>query len=153
MTQKLWPGSLGAISKEEDLKLSRRFPINPPPSDGRCHVCGKHIKELKPFGGPGDPLLGNFSGELLVKIWRPMGPYDEEAEKAWEEAEKETQGSNNPLPWLIAKYGKEKAEDISFSVQAYGSTGSSWECRDCIVLNNDEYFERRRQSFQERENR
>lgn len=77
--------SLGAISKEEDLKQPGRFLINPPPSDLRCEVCGRDITELKPFGGPGDPLIGDFSGELLVKRWRSEGPYDEAAAKAWKE--------------------------------------------------------------------
>jgi hypothetical protein len=87
MTQKLFEGngviSLGAISKEEDLTPTHRISISGPPADGRCNVCGKHITELKPFGGPGDPLVGDFTGELLVKTWRSAGPYDEEAEKQW----------------------------------------------------------------------
>lgn len=70
--------------------------INPPPSDGRCVCCGKGPKELKPFGGPGDPLVGNFKGALLVKTFR---------------------------------------EEFSY----YGQVGASWECRDCIILPNEEY--------------
>lgn len=51
--------SLGAISKEEDLTPSGyRFLIRGPPRDERCEVCGRHISEPKPFGGPGDPLVG-----------------------------------------------------------------------------------------------
>ena len=139
--------NLGAISKEEDLNPKCRIIINGPPSDGRCQVCRRHISELKPFGGPGDPLAGDFTRELLVKTWRPDGPRNEEAEKAWKEAEdvaKETPEPYDHLPWLIAKYGKEKAEDISFSVQIHGSIGASWECRDCIILDDDEYFEKLR---------
>ena len=47
--------------------------INPPPSDSRCECCGKHVSELKPFGGPGDPLVGDFNGALLVKTFRDNG--------------------------------------------------------------------------------
>ena len=47
--------------------------INPPLDDGRCYGCGKHISELRPFGGPGNPLDEDFTGALLVKIYRPMG--------------------------------------------------------------------------------
>jgi hypothetical protein len=129
-----------AISKEEDLKLTGRIIINAPPEDGRCDVCGRHISELKPFGGPGDPLVGDFTGEFLVKRGRPAGPYDEEAEKAWDEAEKATH--DDPLPWFIAKFGKEKGEDLYWAGQLYGCVGKSWECRDCIVLDLDEYFEK-----------
>ena len=146
MTQMIFAGNgilnLGAISKEEDLEPKCRVLINGPPGDGRCEVCERHMSELTPFGGPGDPLSGDFTGELLVKTWRHAGSYDEQAEKAWEEAEKETQGSKDPLAWLITKYGKKKAEEISLSVQVYGSMGSSWECRDCVVLDDDRYFER-----------
>ena len=142
MTEILPWGSLGAVSKEEDLGLGIR--INPPPSDGRCQVCRRHISELKPFGGPGDPLVGDFDGELLVKRWRHMGPYDEEAEKSWQEAQAQT-GAKEPekaLLWLITRYGKERAEEICISMEAWEQTGASWECRDCSALDHDEYFEK-----------
>lgn len=46
--------------------------LNPPPVDNRCECCGRHISELKPFGGPGDPLVGDFSGAFLVKHFRDL---------------------------------------------------------------------------------
>lgn len=73
--------------------------INPPPSDKRCECCKRHISELKPFGGPSDPLVGNFSGALLVKNFR--------------------------------------------RICGEGQVDVSWECRDCIVLDNDEYLKKR----------
>lgn len=169
MTQ-IYPwGSLRAISKEEDLKLSGRFCINPPPDDGRCHVCGRHISELKPFGGPDDPLVGDFTGELLVKIWRREGPYDEEGEKALDEYEKENstpdgfeqpiadgisdveyEEREDPIHWFINKFGKEKGKRLYFGGMASSSYRSSWECRDCIVLDDDEYFEKSEQTSEKR---
>jgi hypothetical protein len=118
MTRKLFEGngvvSLGAVSKEEDLTPVGRISINAPPDDGRCDVCGRHISELKPFGGPEDPLMGDFTGELLIKQWRPLGPYNEEAVKAAEEAEKalavprnKPLESKDVLEWYISRYGKE----------------------------------------------
>lgn len=133
-----------AISKEEDLRLTGyRAIINPPPGDGRCHVCGKHISELTPFGGPGDPLVDDFSGELLVKTFRRSYMYDEEAGKAWEEADKameEASGLNDPLPWFIAKYGEEKGKNFYEAKRGriWGWVNPSWECRDCIVLDDFE---------------
>lgn len=53
----------------------------------RCYCCDKHITELKPFGGPGDPLLGDFTGALLVKHWRWDYPLTEEfnqTSSSWE---------------------------------------------------------------------
>ena len=73
--------SLGSISSETDLKEKARININPPPEDGRCDCCGRHISELTPFGKAGDPLVGDFDGELLIKKLRAVGPYDEKAEK------------------------------------------------------------------------
>lgn len=48
--------------------------INPPNPDGTCSVCEKHVSQLKPFGGKGDPLNGDFSGALLVKMFRDIFP-------------------------------------------------------------------------------
>jgi hypothetical protein len=48
--------------------------INPPPRNKKCECCGRHIKDLKPFGGKGDPLVGDFKGALLVKTFREDVP-------------------------------------------------------------------------------
>jgi len=150
MTEVIFKGngilSLGAISKEEDLNPRARIIINGPPSDGRCQVCGRHISELTPFGGPGDPLVGDFTGELLVKKFRPDGPYDAEAEEAWKRTKKETNDEDDPLPWFVATYGKDKGEWLYWAGILNGSIGKSWECRDCAVLDEYEYFEKRRQT-------
>lgn len=138
--------SYDSISCEEDLNLKPRININPPPSDGRCNCCGRHISELKPFGKAGDPLVGDFDGAVLIKMYRPAGPYDAESEKAWYEAMEyfESIGKENcdPLEWMIEKYGDETGRHLYWADQAYSQTGSSWECRDCAVLDTDEYFEK-----------
>lgn len=72
----------GPVYREEESGQIGRLRINPPPNDARCQVCGKNISELKPFGGPVDPLVGDFSGEPLVRRWRPEGPYNPEAQKS-----------------------------------------------------------------------
>jgi len=75
-----------------------------------------------------------------------MGSYDEEAERALDEAEKcladASRDDEDPLEWLIETYGKEKGRNYDFSHQAYHQIDSSWECRDCVVLGTDEYFEK-----------
>lgn len=65
---------------EKKLKIL----INPPPSGRRCECCGKHISELKPFGGPGDPLVGDFRGALLVKTFRQEFPDYRQIGASWE---------------------------------------------------------------------
>jgi len=136
--------SLGAISREEDLEGKGFISINPPPQDGRCEVCGRHLSELTPFGGPGDPLVGDFSGELLVKRWRPEGPYHEAAEEAWKLYKKENPNQDDdPLPWFISKFGDNEGTELYGAGFLYSSSRSSWECRDCSVLDNNEYFEKK----------
>ena len=136
--------SLGSIESEQDLVLGPGTHINPPPRTGKCECCGRHISQLKPFGKAGDPLVGDFEGALLVKKWRRMGPYDEEAEEAMNEAQKcyLKDGYENSLDWMIDKYGKEKGERLHIIAECYGCAGSSWECRDCIKLSNEEYWKR-----------
>ena len=99
--------------------------INPPPKDGCCEVCGKHVSQLKPFGKEGDPLVGNFDGALLIKTFRSMAP--EMSEEQMKEYRK--------------KYGDEKADLYE---QAMSTVSPSWECRGCIVLSDEEYFKKRR---------
>ncbi|MGA2666187.1 MAG: hypothetical protein ABSF83_14705 [Nitrososphaerales archaeon] len=36
-----------------------------------CDSCHRGATKLKPFGGRGDPLVGDFTGAPLVKTWRP----------------------------------------------------------------------------------
>ena len=57
--------------------------INPPPIDNCCECCGRHISELKPFGGPGDPLVGDFSAALLIKHFRDFFDIGQ-TEACWE---------------------------------------------------------------------
>ena len=48
--------------------------INGPPDHGCCNICNRHISELEPFGGPGDPCVGDFSGMKLLKKFREELP-------------------------------------------------------------------------------
>lgn len=140
--------SMGSVDGEEDLKPRPGINLNPPPPDGRCDCCGKHISELKPFGGPGDPLVGDFTGLYLVRKYRPLGPYDEEAEVAFKEAERcyKAEGFNEELDYMIYKYGKEKGKELFWASDAYRTADKSRECRDCAALDEDEYHEKMRQA-------
>ncbi len=137
-----------SVDCQEDLKLFQGL-LNPPPLDGKCHCCGRHISELKPFGGPDDPLVGNFSGAFLVKIFRPFAPYDEEAGRALQEAKSryKEEGFKDEFDYLIHKHGPEEGKRLSHIIECYSQSESSWECRDCVVLDEDEWFEKHDQRY------
>jgi hypothetical protein len=62
--------NLGGIDGEKDPKPI--IIINPPPGNGKCECCGRHISELKPFGGPGDDLpWGEFTTNPLAQ-WKAL---------------------------------------------------------------------------------
>jgi hypothetical protein len=134
--------SIRSVESEEDLKLRPGININPPPQDGRCMCCNRHISELKPFGKAGDPLVGDFDGAFLVKTFRADDPYVEEATRAMAKAERccRDDESKNPLDWLIDNYGEERGQDLFDMAKEDLHVSKSWECRDCIVLDDYEYF-------------
>lgn len=95
--------------------------INPPPQDGNCNCCGKHINDLKPFGHAGDPLVGDFFNALLVKTYRTM---------ALKLEGKELEDYKNRV--TENEFGL--YDQLSSTIEA------SWECRDCIILSDKDYF-------------
>ena len=48
--------------------------INPPPKDRCCYICGRPVDELEAFGGPGDPLVGDWKGAKLIRSYREELP-------------------------------------------------------------------------------
>ncbi len=152
--------NLGAISGEEDLNPRARIIINGPPSDGRCEVCGRHMRELTPFGSPGDPLVGDFTGELLVKRFRPDFPLPDEIREVNKRAKKEEsiRSQDDCDSWFIANYGEDELKKLDkifeeWQEAGFNQVGKSWKCRNCIVLDNDEYFEKLEQKTHGNENR
>jgi hypothetical protein len=134
-----------AISCEEDLKLSPKFMyINPPPDDGRCDCCEKHLNELKPFSVTGHAWGMDIEDALLVKRGRPMGPPDEEVDRIMKEFfgsclsdEDEKKAEER----LIEVYGEEKAGKLMGSFEESHMVTTSWECRECMALDTEAYFE------------
>jgi hypothetical protein len=64
----------------------------------------------------------------------------------------ESRGQEKPhdlYSWLTAKYGEEKGLLFYCRSQLPYSVFSSWECRDCFVLDEREYFEKLGQRYQE----
>jgi len=84
----------------------------------RCHSCHRHFTNLRSFGGPGDPCVGDFSGAVLIKRWRPSAPILSQDEKQD----------------YLTKYGQAAFDNLEDASQSIGST---WECRDCVILESD----------------
>ena len=121
--------SLSMVACEADLKLRPGLNFNPPPADGKCDVCGRRINELKPFGSSGTPLAGDFEGVFLIKFFRPEWHLTkDELETIFESSE---QSLDNPNVWIIPHF------------EYFQGCELSWECRECIVLSDSEYFEKK----------
>ena len=124
--------------------------INPPPEDGRCECCGRHINELKPFGGPGNPLVGDFKGAILVKGFRYDFPEVENPFDISDCLEKNGSLDENKF---IKKYGEKELSRYILIESMEGQVSPSWECRDCIVLDTKEHYERLEKALEERKKR
>jgi hypothetical protein len=117
------------------------------PEEWCCQCCGRPESQLKPFGKAGDPLVGDFDGAFLFRDMRADGPYFEEAEiiysasfnggKQYEEAER----------WLIEEFGEEGAGFITYIACLGAQVGGVMLCTDCIVLDYDDYHEKRLKMF------
>jgi hypothetical protein len=134
-----------AIHCEEDLRLSPKFEqINPPPADGRCECCGKHLNELKPFYLVGHPWDAVVEDILLVINYRPTAPHDERVDRIMEEffggCLNDEDGKSGEER-LIEVYGQELAEYLLRYSAAAGQIVASWECYDCMGLDTEAYSE------------
>jgi hypothetical protein len=142
--------SLSSIDSEQDLvPRVGVINLNPPPKDGRCECCGRHISELKPFGRARHPIFGDVEGALLVKQWRKLLPSDVKPQNVHGEmVVKGPTGTifENGKKYLIEKSGDERAEEIRlYHFSGENKVGASWVCRDCACLDEEEYLERLRQ--------
>jgi hypothetical protein len=104
-----------------------------------CDCCGKHLSRLEPIEH------GRNEGARLINVWRPDGPYDEEAELAWDEALKhfESEGFKSPMDRIINKYGKEKGRELIEIGDSHTYIRKRPHCKDCARLDDEEYFSRR----------
>jgi hypothetical protein len=124
------------------MDLADNIRMYGPPMDDQCEVCKRHISELEPFPGGSYELNGEDLGApiLVERRRRRVEAYDESDEKVLKEAEKEAEkevvGPNDVLPWLISKFGEVEGERLYSSGYL-----TSWECRDCIGLEQAEYLE------------
>jgi hypothetical protein len=140
------------IYVEKDLRLRPGFNISPPPEDGRCMCCGKHLRELKPFGKGENQSCDDHSGALLVKHWIWGGFLPEEEDlRFMEEFFQDCGPEETPeLSFMraeerfIQKNGKKKAEIIIPRIKAISSQlTTTWLCKDCSVLDGRQCHEKK----------
>jgi len=119
---------------------TKKIYINPPPRDGKCHICGTHVDDLKPYGKEGDPLNGNFEGAKLVKTYRALAEEGSCPELDIILKEQDRLMKLNDNQWdegiqitLEQQYGMKLVDQAYMYDQACNTVGSSWECRDCII--------------------
>lgn len=123
--------------------------INPPPSDKRCVCCNRHVSEVKPFGKAGDPLVGDFDGVLLLKNFRAMCPHNVDADAKIKAVIDELKSQGKASPYedfealCIEKYGKEETEQLMGYDELVSMVSASWECRDCFILSDKEYYDKK----------
>jgi hypothetical protein len=136
------------MQRPETLHSSKPiFDIPPYDWDHRCHCCGRHMSEVIPYGGPGDPLIGDYTGVLLLKQYRPMFDTRKEEETLREAKESyQKDGFKDTEEWLIDKYGKERTKEIYEISDTSGYTAEPFLCRDCVLLDDDGYLDRRKAS-------
>ena len=138
--------TINTSSKQQGSIRTLTVRINPPPNpDWECDCCGKSISELEPFRLEWNPKAGAFDAQYLGRQLRRLSPYNEEAERIFTEFHWVGETEEDCLKAdekLIEKYGKEKADKVSFAIQASRSFDKSWECKDCLGLDEKEYFER-----------
>lgn len=127
--------------------------INPPPQDGRCECCRRHVSELKVYGGPGDPLVGDFTGAKLIKTFKSLTYSIKEYDIILDEVEQASKNQNNNYEsfeeMLIAKVGEKEAVNLMLYSQLVGTVGAEWICRDCILLDDEEYYKKKEKSYLE----
>jgi hypothetical protein len=129
----------GAIANKDDYQsaavLGAKLIINPPPSDGNCNICGKNVDELEPFGGAGDPLVGDFTGMKLVKSFREELP--------------DYIGSSWECRDCIGKYGGLWELEEEKKLVRELSDGERKKMRDDIEASMEEFAEKDRNEFYE----
>jgi hypothetical protein len=139
--------SLENIEQEKDLKPREDVAnIIPSPQDERCVCCGRHADELEPFGAAGGPLVGDFDGALLVRKYRTfLPPPDIRMLKTyhWMVQNCEPASSFREERTNLAQVFGEKDTGRIIKAMDYGyESAPSYECRDCAILEREEYFER-----------
>jgi hypothetical protein len=119
-----------------DEETCKKIIINPPPLDNRCECCRRHIDELKPYGGPGDPLVGDFTGQLLVKTHHYDFP---ECKNPYDLSGCLTKTGLIDKQKFIEKYSKEDLI-LFYEIESMNIISAYWLCRDCILIEDRDEF-------------
>jgi hypothetical protein len=137
--------SLGSVD-EEGLNNKGGNNTKPSPNEDCCSCCGRPLSELTPFGKSGYPLKGNYEGQLMLITTRPFVPFYDILETIYYNFTKNCSTDEDfqkAEEKLVRKYGEKKVEFIKFMIaHICVEPDDSLECRDCIVLDDYEYYDR-----------
>jgi len=111
-----------------------------------CECCGRTEYELEPFSKLGDSeITEKFGDALLVKSPRPLCPPDKEVNRIWKKFFGRCRTNTDfekSRAKLVQKYGQERVSEIDFIAQASGHFEKVWQCKDCAILSDEEYYEK-----------
>jgi hypothetical protein len=129
----------------DDYEYYERCLDNEDPPN-RCGCCGRNIGELSPFT-EGDAVMDHFNGKLLARRYRQDALPTGEVNKIMDELFGNCMtydDHSEALDKLIQKVGKEEGLKLwTFAFYLDHIFNSSWECRNCIVLDTHQYLERK----------
>ena len=72
------------VDQDGNPEIVNLFPgINSPGPDLLCDCCRREFDQLPEYGGPGDPLVGDFRHARLVKVYRRTIPGYDQVGSTW----------------------------------------------------------------------
>jgi hypothetical protein len=134
---------------EEKLLERNKSRVNVNSEESRCQCCGKSESEIRAAfeklycQGKIDKIP-----EYLFNIGlRPFAPYDHESEMAFVDAKGvyKDHGFDDPLEYMCSKYGEKEGNRMYAHSCAYHQLGEVLDCLFCWGLDDEEFFEIRRE--------
>jgi hypothetical protein len=126
-----------ALANNANMELGKQVYDYPPPDDGGCECCGKHILKPQSHVQTGCPSTEPRYVALLVKTWRPIYPRVklDRIMGEWIHVRYEDVGTQQAAEMLLDIFSQNQVEEF-FGLQAL------WLCAECASLDTDAYYEK-----------